>query len=214
METNTRKRWPVEERQSQFIEIALDLFGTRPFDEISMDEIATRAGVTKGLLYRYFESKRELYLSVLREAADEIYEITEPLPNRTPYEQLRDGLDTYLCAIEQHPERFLMFVKSGIGFDEEAWELIEECHLRYLDRIVAGAAPNSTKSEALRLAIRGWLGSVDAIVVRWLLDHRVTRDELRDLLAATLVAALYAAKQIDPTIDLTDLELSSVSGSS
>ena len=41
----------VEERRDQLLELGLRLFGSKPYDEISIDEIARLAGMSKGLLY-------------------------------------------------------------------------------------------------------------------------------------------------------------------
>ena len=45
--------------------MAADCFATRGFEDVSMDDIAARAGVTKGLLFYYFGSKRQCYLAAI-----------------------------------------------------------------------------------------------------------------------------------------------------
>ena len=65
------------EKQERVLRTAALLFAERGFNQADMAELATRAGVSKGSLYTYFESKEDLYLYVCREgmsrARQEIY---------------------------------------------------------------------------------------------------------------------------------------------
>ena len=54
-----------EERQQRILQSAARLFAERRFDEVLMEEVAQRAGVGKGTLYRYFRDKEELYFAVV-----------------------------------------------------------------------------------------------------------------------------------------------------
>src|SRR2546421_9827356 len=76
MATRTRTRLGIAERRAQLLEVGLELFSTRPYDEVRIDEIAARAGVSRGLLYHYFPTKRDFYLAVTRAAAAEVGELT------------------------------------------------------------------------------------------------------------------------------------------
>ena len=53
------------------LDAAARLFGGRPFHEVRMDDIATEAEVGKGTLYRYFQTKDDLYLKLLARAAEQ-----------------------------------------------------------------------------------------------------------------------------------------------
>jgi len=56
------------EKRERVLKEAARLFATRGFAETDMAELASRAAVSKGSLYDYFESKEDLYLSVCRDA--------------------------------------------------------------------------------------------------------------------------------------------------
>jgi AcrR family transcriptional regulator len=64
-----RARLQVDERRTQLLELGLRLFTDRSYDELSIDDIARAAGISKGLLYHYFPSKRDYYVEVVRRAA-------------------------------------------------------------------------------------------------------------------------------------------------
>ncbi|MBP8309617.1 MAG: TetR/AcrR family transcriptional regulator, partial [Burkholderiaceae bacterium] len=62
-------RWErrKESRPAELIAAALDLFVERGFAATRLDEVAARAGVSKGTLYLYFDSKEDLFKAVIRE---------------------------------------------------------------------------------------------------------------------------------------------------
>jgi AcrR family transcriptional regulator len=62
---HVRRRLPAEERRQVIVEAASEVFAELGFREASAVEIATRAGVTKQLMYRHFDSKDELYVEAL-----------------------------------------------------------------------------------------------------------------------------------------------------
>jgi len=62
-------RWErrKESRPAELLAAALELFVERGYAATRLDEVAARAGVSKGTLYLYFESKEELFKAVVRE---------------------------------------------------------------------------------------------------------------------------------------------------
>ena len=71
MDTATARtpRWErrKESRPAELLAAALDIFVERGFAATRLEEVARRAGVSKGTLYLYYESKEELFKAVVRE---------------------------------------------------------------------------------------------------------------------------------------------------
>ena len=67
-----RKRLKAEERRSQLLRIAKELFSERGFENTTTKAIAAAAGVTEAMIFRHFASKEELYANILDRQADEI----------------------------------------------------------------------------------------------------------------------------------------------
>jgi AcrR family transcriptional regulator len=63
-----KPRWErrKESRPSELLDAALDLFIERGFNATRLDDVAQRAGVSKGTLYIYFTNKEELFKAVIR----------------------------------------------------------------------------------------------------------------------------------------------------
>lgn len=66
-----------EERREQIILFALQEFAEKGYEQTSTNTICKKAGVSKGLLFHYFESKKGLYLYVLDRCIDKYKEIIE-----------------------------------------------------------------------------------------------------------------------------------------
>ncbi|MGO8876729.1 MAG: TetR/AcrR family transcriptional regulator [Acidimicrobiales bacterium] len=67
-----RRRLTAVRRRRQLIDVALETFASNGFNETTMEDIATAAGVTKPLLYQHFASKRALYLELIDDVASRL----------------------------------------------------------------------------------------------------------------------------------------------
>ncbi len=67
-----------EEKRNHIMEVALDLFAKEGYHSTSISTIAKKAGISKGLMYNYFESKEDLILSILRLGMDALIELFDP----------------------------------------------------------------------------------------------------------------------------------------
>jgi AcrR family transcriptional regulator len=203
--TQSWTRLDVDERRRQLIEIGGELFSDRSFDDISIDEIADAAGISKGLLYHYFPSKRDFYIEVIRTAADRLLDIAAGEQAAQAGDPLAAGLDAYLDYVEEHAEGYVMLMQGGIGSDHEVRAIVDGTRERFIRRILGGPIRMERPSPALRLAVRGWIGFVEGVTLDWLTDRGLSRAELRQLFTGALVAALAEAQRLDPELDLSQL---------
>lgn len=189
-EQRERARLQVDERRAQLVALGLRLFSERSYDELSIDDIAQAAGISKGLLYHYFSSKRDFYAATVRSAAESLLERTDPGEGADP-EALRVALDQYLCFAEEHASAYVALMRSGVGHDAEVAAIVEDTRARFVARL-AGRIGLVDLPPRVRLALRGWLGFVEGSSLDWLARRDLPRDELRDLLAHMLIATLMA----------------------
>jgi TetR/AcrR family transcriptional regulator len=66
------RRLPAQERKRRIIESARGVFAASNYWKVSTADLAKAAGVSEPALYRYFPSKKDLFLSTLRETAPEL----------------------------------------------------------------------------------------------------------------------------------------------
>lgn len=198
-----RARLRPDARRAQLLELGGRLFSERAYDEFSMDDIAAEAGVSKGLLYHYFPTKRDFYVAVIRSAADEMQALTEPDPELPPRERLAAALERYLEYVETHARGYATVLRAGIGSDPAVADIVEEVRGAMVERLLADlpfAAGDGEPPPALRVAVRGWVGFVEAASLDWL-DHRgLGRADLGEMLVAALGGAVSAAAGADPRV--------------
>jgi AcrR family transcriptional regulator len=72
------------DKQNEILEAAASVFAARDFHEVRIDEIAAAAGVGKGTIYRYFETKEDLYFATITEGWDALNDrLAAALPAET-----------------------------------------------------------------------------------------------------------------------------------
>lgn len=194
---DVRKRLDLDERRGQLLALGRTLFGERAYDEISIDDIAEAAGISKGLLYHYFGSKRGFYVAIVRESADSLVEATEVGAELPPAERARAGLEGYLDFAEEHSAAFLTLLRGGIGNDPEVTELVDATRERILVRMLANMGQKNPRP-VFRLAVRSYLGLVEAATIDWLDRKAVDRDTLLRFLLESVYAIVTAAVMLDP----------------
>jgi AcrR family transcriptional regulator len=187
-----RERRTVDERREQLLRAGLRLFGERPYDEVSIDEVAANVGISKGLLYHYFPTKKRFYVEVIREAAREMIARTAPARGGS-VDELRSSLDAYLDYIVEHARPYRAVLRSA-GHDPELQRIIHHVRQTMMRRTLDGLGLKEPPP-ILRAALIGWLGFVEAASLDWIDQRDVGRLRLRELLVETLVYALsFAAR--------------------
>lgn len=174
-----------EDRRSRLLELGVRLFSERPYDEFSMDELAATAGVSKGLLYHYFPSKRDFYIASLRSSVEEMLRLIDADRDLPPDEQLREGLRAYLDYVEGHAAPYQAVLRGGIGSDPDVAAVAEGFRRAIAERVfdVFGEAdPDAT----LRIAVAGWIGLVEGASLEWIQLGRPPRERVVDLLVVAL----------------------------
>src|SRR5262245_3656403 len=106
------------ERREQLLAAALEVFGDRDYDEVSVDEVAEAAGVSHGLVFQYFGSKKGLYIASLEPLIKFFRARIEPDPDLPPVERLRAGLRNYADLIREHPVGFRNLMTRAAAFTE------------------------------------------------------------------------------------------------
>jgi len=112
-----RSRMTAAERREQLIEIARSLFAERGFDGTSIEEIASRAEVSKPVVYEHFGGKEGLYAVVVdREVRTLLTMMQNALTAGHPRMLLEQAATSLLDYIEKTPEGFRILVRdSPIG---------------------------------------------------------------------------------------------------
>ena len=193
-----RARLEVDERRAQLLTLGLAIFSERSYDEVSIDDIAKAAGVSKGLLYHYFPTKRDFYVAALRETSRDLIAQTigvDTGKDSERGERVRRGLTTYLDFVERRGGAYVALMRGGIGSDPEIAAVLEETRVAILEHIVAFLPPGMDGPLATT-ALRGWIGFVEAASIDWVARRSVTLEQIVELAHAALFDVLMRAAAI------------------
>lgn len=193
MTATGRARMPVDERRQQLLQLGVELFSRRPYEDISIDEIAEAAGISRGLLYHYFPGKRDFYVEVVRTAVDELLILIEPDEGAEPdLGQLDRSLRAYLHHVARRRQGYLAVLQGGISGDPEVQKVIDRLRGRVVELILEGLEVDEP-SAALGASLRAWVGYLEGLALAWVADRDdVDLELLVELAQRTLLANLEA----------------------
>src|SRR3954468_2545010 len=129
----SRLRRSADDRRAQLVQIGLELLPTTPVQELTIDEVARRAGISRSLLFHYFATKRDYYTAVTRAAADLMWEHLMSRPGTSQEQQVTGILDRYVAWVETYRETHLAFVRGAAGGDPWVAEVYEETRNRLVE---------------------------------------------------------------------------------
>ncbi|WP_106400816.1 TetR/AcrR family transcriptional regulator [Actinocorallia populi] len=181
------------EARSALLAAASTLFGERAYDLVSCDDIAAEAGLSKGLIYYYFNSKRGLFLALIKDAAESLNSLAEEYGDVSPAERLIRTLDGYLWWADTHRSAFHTITSGGIGVDTEVAAVYTTVRSRLLTTMSRTLVGTPDPPPLLRIALDGWLAFVEGITASWLRTPGTGRAAVRDLAIDILVSTLAAA---------------------
>ena len=178
------RRRSADDRRAQLVAIGLELLPTTPVQELTIDEVARRAGISRSLLFHYFASKRDYYTAVTRAAADVLKEHLAPRPGLPADEQAAGMLERYVAWVETYRDAHLSFVRGAAAGDPWVAEVYEETREQLVD--LAGAALGLPDDARRRQLLRAWFAFTEDLVNQWVREPTMGRAELVDLLRGLL----------------------------
>lgn len=193
----------MEQRREQLLAAALDLFGHRAPEDVSLDDVAAAAGVSRPLVYRYFPGgKQQLYEAALRSAADELSaRFVEP-PEGTPTQRLANALDRYLAFVDEWDAGYAALLRGGcVAETSRTTAIVDEVRRSALVQILRHLRAPAKCPPRLELAVRSWIASVELVSLTWLdQGKQPPADELRAWLVDHLVGLLAVTSAGDRAV--------------
>ncbi len=172
------------------VKAAEEVFAHADFHEVLTDEIAARAGIGKGTLYRYFRSKEELYLAAIGEGLTELHAtVTAVLQKNTPLPETIARLTRTLIGYFWHKRDFFVLLhrlEPKLKDHERAeWQARRGEIVRMLSEVIRRAAVRGEAARLnARLATEAFLGMIRSVCV-----YRLDSDRPEEV--AETVAQLF-----------------------
>ena len=161
-------------------------------DRVPVDEIADAAGISRGLLFHYFPTKRDFYVAVAQEAARKLLEVTEPDFGLHHMERLHASLAAYVDYVADNEVLYIALVRGAGGSDKELQAISDATRAKVAERVIESLSLDDP-DPAVRIAVRGWVGFIEETTLDWLRNRDLERDHLLAVQEQVLVHALEAA---------------------
>ena len=184
--TLTRFRMHPAQRRDQILDAANALFAERGYEEVSVEDIARAAGVTRGLVHHYFGGRTEVYIALL-ERLDAMREGSLRQPEgRSASARVADTVSRWLDWTEANRLIYLGTIAPGEDLaDPEVRRAVAKLRGRAVTLLATFHADIAQDSPQLRYALECWTGLNRAATRRWLRGE-ATRTATGQLLASTL----------------------------
>ncbi len=178
-------------------------FLKRPYEEVRVDDIVAEAGVAKGLAFYYFESKRGLYIAVVRSLMAGLVARTTPDPALPPRERELAAVAEFV-AWASETEGVEVILSTWSAGDAKIDAVFREAAERIIGQMVGAmgdmpggpGSEDEVPSDMLSRSIWGWLAFARIVTADWLRKRDMSEQELCDLLVGALDGIVGTARRV------------------
>ena len=190
----TPVRTPADSRRQERIEAivsaAVNLFTVRAYDDVSIDDIASGAGVAHGLISYYFEGKRGVYAAAVTQVSDEFLAFQWPRADETSIgDRLTGLLYRHFQYVREHPDRYRLLIQSSYPDPELQTTLAATRSAAVTESLRCPI----DRSGLLGASLNAWAGFLESATRCWLTDTSLRVDDVVDLCVHTLVSTVHVA---------------------
>jgi AcrR family transcriptional regulator len=187
-----RRRLSADARRRQLVAIGLAKIVETPIQDLSMDDIATEAGISRGLLFHYFPTKTDFYLACIAAAGRRMLRTTAPDEGTTGEEQVETVTRLMIEQIERRRGFYLALVHGHGVADPRVSEVMDSVRDGSTERVMSAL----DVPEARRYVVRAWWAYTEDRALTWSAVPTGERPVPLSQLVEECVAALLALLRI------------------
>jgi AcrR family transcriptional regulator len=175
-----KRRLTAEERRTAILDSALAVFSERGYHSASIDDIATKAGVSKALIYEHFASKQELHADLIarnaRELTQRVAGALSGVEVESTSERLATGLEAFFAFVEERRDAWRMLFRdpsdpeSAAVLDRMVEQVTAEVTVLISQDPGARRLTRVEDERALRLLAEMLVGGAQSMA-NWWTDH-------------------------------------------
>jgi len=188
-----RRRLSAEDRRRQLVGIGLAKIVETPIQDLSMDDVASEAGISRGLLFHYFPTKTDFYLACIAAAGRRILRTTAPDPELPGEEQVEMTTRLMVEQIERRRDFYLALVHGHGVADPRVSEVMDSVREGSTERVMAALDVPKHR----RPVVRAWWAYTEDRALTWSAVPAGERPVPVSVLVEECVAALHALLLID-----------------
>ncbi|MGO4452729.1 TetR/AcrR family transcriptional regulator [Arthrobacter sp. RAF14] len=192
-----RVRLSPEERRAQLIAAGVNFLADHSLDELSMDELARQAGVSRPLLFHYFETRQGMHLAVVTKARDSLLVATAPRLELPPRERIHETLLRITHFVQQHRGTFYSLVRGIASGDPAVRTVVDESRELNAERLLDAFIELGFEDTAmLRVALRAWVSYAEEALISLAIERDVDADAVVRFLEAGLRGMVGATREL------------------
>lgn len=186
------------DRRQRLLTVGIEAFGSIPYDEVLVSELARSAGVAAGLPFHYFGSKRGYFVAVLDEIRLQMRDVMVAPADRPPAEAVREMLRAHLRWLRGHPQQLRELVRGGQTEDAEVRTAFAATRWDGARRILDTLGVPELDDTA-HMFVVGWIALKDEVMLSWIdRGGRLSENALIDSILAVLVDILSRVGNFTP----------------
>ena len=157
-------RMTPQDRRRQLVGIGLRKFVERPVQELSLDEVAAEAGVSRGLLFHYFPTKTDYHRAVVEAARRRVGRNVSPDAGVVGEAAVRQVVERFLDQVARRRASYVALVLGQAPIARAAGEDPVETVREHVAGVVASA---TGLPDAALPAVHGWVAYLEDRALQW-----------------------------------------------
>lgn len=187
-----RRRLSAADRRRQLVGIGLSKIVEKPIQDVSLDDIAAEAGISRGLLFHYFATKTDFHLACIAAAGRRILRTTAPDESLPGVLQVEATTRLMVEQIDRRRDFYLALVHGHGVADPRVSEVMDSVRDVSTERVVRALEV----PERQRDVVRAWWAYTEDRALTWSAVPTGERPVPLSVLVAECVAALHALLKI------------------
>lgn len=187
------RRLAPDDRRRQLIDAAVEVFAERAPDDVRMDELAAAAGVTRNLLFHYFDGKAQLFRAAVAEAISRLAARHDTSADRPLDEKVPANLGRWLDAMESADPAIRLVRRANSSDDPEVAALISAAREALVRAIALNHLGDDDPPAGVIGALLAYIALAERLNVAWLEEGMLERADVERILAAALPPIVDAA---------------------
>jgi AcrR family transcriptional regulator len=158
-----RRRLPAEERRKQILKSAMRVFARSNYRAAKVADIAAEAGISEALLYKFFDSKKAIFLEILQHMSERVLFSWQEEVDREEdaLQALRNMGATYYRRMMKHPEELrVQFQAISEIAEKEIAERLRQDHqnyVRFITKVIRKGIRQGSVRKGLDVDMLGFL---------------------------------------------------------
>lgn len=163
-----------KKRRAEILEAAEEIFSLNGYHKADMNEIAKKANIAKGTVYLYFPSKKELFISTIKDGLETLSQkISKDVENiNNSVDRIKKAISTHMLYLKDHQALYRILLQPDLEFMDDVFKTMKDYKLSKLPRI-AEAIKQGIKEKQIRDVDEKSLsymilGMIDLTLYQWL----------------------------------------------